>query len=437
MPVTLPAEITEPFGKNATNPANITLPIPVPTQVGIDAGLASFDTGFPPATMLPIVAGGIPPYGQDMNGILYMITAHTAYLQAGQFYPFSASVATAIGGYAKGAVVAIADGSGLWISTATANSANPDTAGTNWAPLYGYGHASIAVTNTDLQLTPLQNSKDVIVISGALTANVRINVLATEKSWLIVNNTTGAFTVSVGVAGGGFLAIPAGGYTQPTGVYFNPTANTINPTVSPLSIPIDQAATPLTIAERTNAGYLLATYFNQSSALENPAIGAVFVQSTAADGYLRKISKTNFIAGMALVTTGALNTALAAYATLAAMNSALALKANIASPALTGAPTAPTAAGTDNTTKLATTAYVHNSIGGNGSLVKTGNFNCANGVVTVAFASAFPNACTAVHIQWEYATPDVGWIVPGSRTAAGFQYQNGNAGACTYIAVGN
>lgn len=437
MPVPTPPEITEPFGKNATNPANITLPIPIPTQVGTDAGAASFDTGFPPATMIPIVAGGVPPYGQDMNGILYMITAHTAYLQAGQNYKFSASVSTAITGYAKGAVLAMADDTGLWISTAAANTANPDTAGTNWAPLYGYGHATIAVTNTDVQLNPVQNSKDVIVVTGALTANVRINVLATEKSWLIVNNTTGAFSVNIGVAGGGFLNIPAGGYASPTSVYFNPTANSINPTVSPLSIPIDQAATPLTIAERTNAGYLLAAYFNQSSALENPAIGAVFVQSTAADGYLRKISKANFITGMGLVTNTALGATLASYATIAFVNSGLALKANIASPAFTGAPTAPTPAQTDNTTKLATTAFVRGAIGGNGGLIKTGTFNCANGVVTVNFASAFPNACTAVHVQWEYATPDVGWIVPGSRTAAGFQYQNGNAGSCTYIAVGN
>lgn len=58
------------------------------------------------------------------------------------------------------------------------------------------------------------------------------------------------------------------------------------------------AATASTLAKRDSAGYLFATYLNQSSGLETPAIGAVFVQSTAADGYLRKISLANFNAAI-------------------------------------------------------------------------------------------------------------------------------------------
>jgi hypothetical protein len=46
--------------------------------------------------------------------------------------------------------------------------------------------------------------------------------------------------------------------------------------------------------------------------------------------------------------------------TNATMNTALALKANIASPTFTGAPLAPTAATTTNTTQIATTAFVQN-----------------------------------------------------------------------------
>lgn len=60
----------------------------------------------------------------------------------------------------------------------------------------------------------------------------------------------------------------------------------------------DTAATASTLAKRDASGYLFANYLNQSSSLESPAIGAVFVQSTAADGYLRKVSLTNFNASI-------------------------------------------------------------------------------------------------------------------------------------------
>jgi hypothetical protein len=53
-----------------------------------------------------------------------------------------------------------------------------------------------------------------------------------------------------------------------------------------------------------------------------------------------------------------------AYATLDTMNAALALKAPIASPALTGTPTAPTAAAGTNTTQIATTAFVQTGLAG-------------------------------------------------------------------------
>lgn len=415
--------IVEPFGLSAGG-SFITLPIPVASQIGTDAGAASFTDGFPPATMTEEVAGGIPPYGQDMNGILYMISSVAAYLNAGNLYPFSSTVSAAISGYAKGSILTMADGTGFWISLVDNNTANPDTAGTNWAPMYGYGHASVAVTNADVQLTPVQNSKDVIVISGVLTANVRVNVLPTEKSWLIVNNTTGAFTVNVGVAGGGFLAIPAGGYSSPTSVYFNATANNINPTVSPLSVPISIPATPNSIAERNGTGQLLATFFNASNAVEVPAIGSVVVQNTAADGYLRKISAANFISqlglaklaspiltGVPAAPTAAPGTNTTQLATTAFVAALGALKANALNAVLTGIPNAPTAAAGTNNTQLATTAFVNANAGvltpgANGSL-RLGQFivnwgirnNASTGPEAVSFTTNYPTACVGVFAQ--------------------------------------
>ncbi len=63
-------------------------------------------------------------------------------------------------------------------------------------------------------------------------------------------------------------------------------------------IPPSTSDTGSTVALRNAAGYIFAAYLNQSSALESPAVGSVFVQNTGADGYLRKISLANFGAQM-------------------------------------------------------------------------------------------------------------------------------------------
>ena len=63
-----------------------------------------------------------------------------------------------------------------------------------------------------------------------------------------------------------------------------------------------------------------------------------------------------------LVTATGLSTTLAGYVTTANLSTALTPYAPSASPAFTGTPTAPTPITTDNSTKLATTAYVQNVI---------------------------------------------------------------------------
>jgi hypothetical protein len=54
-----------------------------------------------------------------------------------------------------------------------------------------------------------------------------------------------------------------------------------------------EAASGSTLAARNSSGYLFATYFNQSSGLENYTISSVFFE-TGSDGYLRKMSLANF-----------------------------------------------------------------------------------------------------------------------------------------------
>lgn len=134
--------IVEPFGTDAaalppTDPGGVTLPIPVASQVGVLVGAASFADGFPAATMSdPETEGGVPPYGQDVTGILYMITAYIAMLQAGQRCTFNAVAATAFGGYAVGATVDSVTTPGLsYVNVLNANTNDPDTVITGWVPI--------------------------------------------------------------------------------------------------------------------------------------------------------------------------------------------------------------------------------------------------------------------------------------------------------------
>jgi hypothetical protein len=133
----------------------------------------------------------------------------------------------------------------------------------------------------------------------------------------------------------------------------------------------------------------------------------------------------------AYVTNASLVSTLLSYLTATAAANTYATKANAQ---LTGTPIAPTVPVSTNNTQLATTAFVQAV--NNQQIIKTGVFNCANGIVSVVFPVGFPTACSALSVQWEYTSPDTGFVVPGTRTAAGFQYQNGNPGTCSYIAVG-
>lgn len=134
--VPVPAHpIVEPFGAGAVDPTYIKLPIPVPSQTGILIGAASFQDGFPPATMSdPETEGGVPPFGQDMNGILNMISAYCALLQAGQRAAFDATSAAAFVGYKVGAQLASTVTAGLvWTNVVDGNVNNPDVVPTGWA----------------------------------------------------------------------------------------------------------------------------------------------------------------------------------------------------------------------------------------------------------------------------------------------------------------
>lgn len=177
--------------------------IPTASQIGITAGKASLTDGFPPLTFTPVAAGGVPPAGADFNGILNQITANDRWTAAGGGFPYDSTFSTAIGGYPIGANVFRTDGAGFWISQQDNNTVDPETDTTGkWLPSGVTGAASVTMTSSNVTLTNLQAGFDVIILSGTLTANLNLVFPTWKKGWTIINNCTGAFTVTAKTASG-------------------------------------------------------------------------------------------------------------------------------------------------------------------------------------------------------------------------------------------
>lgn len=117
----IPTRIQVPF---ADAGLRNTIPIAAPTT----PGLASYTEGFPEPCFTPLEAGGIPPFGQDFNGLAYAITRWLQWTNAGGPVPYDADFSTVVGGYPRGAVVSSATvGGASWVSTVDDNTTDPAT----------------------------------------------------------------------------------------------------------------------------------------------------------------------------------------------------------------------------------------------------------------------------------------------------------------------
>jgi len=218
LPTLIPIPFAATGGKNTI--PNTTNPTP---------GGADFPNGFPALTRTPIPAGGIPPAGLDMNGIFNAITAVQQWQNAGGVFKYDSAFSTIIGGYPKGAMLMSTDSATIWLNLAEDNTTNPDSGGAaNWVTLNAYGAASVSgLTNANVTLTPAQYGKSIIVLSGTLTGNIQIIFPTASQQWLVINNTTGAFSVTCKTASGTGGVVSQGGGQQffwGNGTNLNPTA---------------------------------------------------------------------------------------------------------------------------------------------------------------------------------------------------------------------
>ncbi len=104
------------------------------------ATIADYQRGWTTSNLTASIAGGTPPRGDLDNGLNNAITAWLQWMQAGGAIPqydasFSSSGTYNIGGYPDGAMLAAANGDGIWQSTVDSNTSDPDTGGANWTKI--------------------------------------------------------------------------------------------------------------------------------------------------------------------------------------------------------------------------------------------------------------------------------------------------------------
>lgn len=179
----VPTKFSIPFANSAG--AGYIRPIPTASQIGITNGAASLTDGFPPLCFQPIASGGVPPFGQDMNGILNQISAWSQWQAAGSPIQYDPVFASAIGGYPSGAqIVSSVTSATIWINLADNNYTNPD------APSGVFTGSISTGTLTVTAVTSGQVYLGQVLTGGGIVANTIIT------GFLTGDGGTGTYTVN-------------------------------------------------------------------------------------------------------------------------------------------------------------------------------------------------------------------------------------------------
>ncbi len=150
---------------------------------------ASYESGFPPITMILKSAGGLPPKGQDMNQILYELSALGRWSSAGALNTYDSSFASGIGGYPSGSVLISNDGNTIYVNTVDSNSTDPNASGAGWKTLFNYLNL-IEAGNTTGKIALIGNvftdtNKCAVITKTGANANGRYRIWSdgTIEQW--------------------------------------------------------------------------------------------------------------------------------------------------------------------------------------------------------------------------------------------------------------
>ena len=190
-----PSKIVLPFAEGDPS-GRATIPVTTATP-----GYASLTNGFPAITRTPKAAGGIPPRGVDMNGILNAISAIARWSAAGGAYKYDSAFANDanVGGYPQGATVLNAAGTSTWRNLVDGNTTNPDTGGANWRDETPYG-----ANQTWQNVSGSRSSGVTYTNSTGRTITVGVTVLSSDAPPLdAINITVGGVALYDGDTGVG------------------------------------------------------------------------------------------------------------------------------------------------------------------------------------------------------------------------------------------
>lgn len=88
----------------------------------------------------------------------------------------------------------------------------PSSSPSWWVPLYNYGNTPVTgLAAANVTLSSTQAARAHITLSGALTAPINVVFPNWVKDWTVVNNTTGAFSLTCQTAAGAGVVIPQNG----------------------------------------------------------------------------------------------------------------------------------------------------------------------------------------------------------------------------------
>lgn len=242
------------------------------------------------------------------------------------------------------------------------------------------GFLSKTTTGGTTTLTTVEASNPVIKISGTLTSNAVLEIpVASKRNYSIENATTGAFTLTVkhvGLTPSVLVAQGKRNIVMTNGVGAYDAINDFE------SISLTGVPTTTTAAANTNTTQVASTAFvlGQAASATPAALG------TASVGNSTRFARENHVHAMPTLDALA-NTTITSNTTgeilrwngTSWVNATLAEAgvAPVASPALTGTPTAPTAASGTNTTQVATTAFVQSAVSSSGATFASAAENAA------------------------------------------------------------
>lgn len=194
----------------------------IPQAASPTPGRASFTTGFPSLNFEQIAAGGIPPFGKDMNGALQAVTQWLRWSQAGGVpVKYDSSFSSSVGGYPKGAFIQSATTGKFWISSVDDNTTNPDSGGANWISFPdlliqhqnpNYGVDTGTVNQIVVTLSPAPTAWSDIV--GAPIRVLLAYANSVNNPTVKINGLTPATAVNVDGSALGVGQLPAGGIME-------------------------------------------------------------------------------------------------------------------------------------------------------------------------------------------------------------------------------